>query len=186
MILLASWMRRQRMTWGMESTLKIILFSHQTSRLWQKTSKTYTNSCLGIRRFVASGFDTTSITCQYGTVETPPRVDVRPEILKRCKEWADYKLDDLLCSIQSSSPCQIDLGNLSGLEFIPADKLKVFINNNSKVFYKTWDSLRERKYVRQIDLDLPLFEDSPIMFPYCRENTIRDALRHLLNFSYPE
>lgn len=115
-----------------------------------------------------------------------PRIDVRPEIIKRCKEWADYKLNDLLCSIQSSSPCQIDLGNLSGLEFIPADKLKVFINNNSKVFYKTWDSLRERKYVRQIDLDLPLFEDSPVMFPYCRENTIRDALRHLLNFNYPE
>ncbi len=115
-----------------------------------------------------------------------PRVDVRPEILKKCKKWEDYKLDDLLHSTQSlRSPCQIDLGNLSGLEFIPADKLKVFISNNSKVFYKTWDSLMERKYVRQIDLDLPLLDDSPFLFPYCRENTIRDALRHLLNFSYP-
>ncbi len=114
-----------------------------------------------------------------------PRVDVRSEILKKCKKWEDYKLEDLLHSVQGSSPCQIDLGNLSGLEFIPADRLKVFINNNSKVFYKTWDSLRERKYVRQIDLDFPLFEDSPVMFPHCHENTIRDALRHLLNFSYP-
>ena len=117
-----------------------------------------------------------------------PRVDVRPEILKKCKKWEDYKLDDLLHSTQSlRSPCQIDLGNLSGLEFIPADKLKVFISNNSKVFYKTWDSLMERRYVRQIDLDLPLLDldDSPFLFPYCHENTIRDALRHLLNFSYP-
>ena len=116
-----------------------------------------------------------------------PRVDVRPEILKKCKKWEDYKLDDLLHSTQSlRSPCQIDLGNLSGLEFIPADKLKVFISNNSKVFYKTWDSLMERRYVRQIDLNLPLFEGSSAMFPYCRENTIRKALKHLLNFSYPE
>lgn len=115
-----------------------------------------------------------------------PRVDVRPEILKKCKKWEDYN-DDLLHSTQIlRSPCQIDLRNLSGLEFIPADKLKVFISKSSKVFYMTWDSLMERRYVRQIDLDLPLFEGSPTMFQYCRENTIRKALKHLLNFSYPE
>lgn len=110
-----------------------------------------------------------------------PGIDVRSEILKKCKKWEDYKLEDLLYSIQGSSPRQIDLGSLSGLGLIP-DKLKVFIGN-SGVFYKTWDSQRE--YIRQIDLDLPLFEDSPVMFPYCPENTIRDALKHLLNFSYP-
>ena len=112
-----------------------------------------------------------------------PRIDVRPVILKECKEWADNpRIDDLLCNTQSLSPRQIDLVNLSGLEIIPSG-LKVFINNNSKVFYKTWDPQGE--CVRQIiDLDLPLFEDFPFKILY--PNTIRDALRHLLNFNYPE
>lgn len=109
-----------------------------------------------------------------------PRIDVRPEILKKCKV-GDYRIDDLLCNIQGSvRPRQIDLVNLSGFEFIP-DKLKVFINNNSEVLYKTWDSQRE--YVYKIDLNLPSFENFPVKILY--PGTIRNALKHLLNFSYP-
>ena len=113
-----------------------------------------------------------------------PRIDVRPVIVKKCKEWEDYKLDDLLRflrSVKNLGPRQIDLVNLSCLEIIP-DKLKVFIDGNSRIFYKTGGSQREY----QIDLDLPLFKDSPVPVKTLYPETIRNALRHLLNFSYPE
>jgi hypothetical protein len=113
-----------------------------------------------------------------------PRIDVRPVIVEKCKEWADYKLEDLLRflrSVKNLGPRQIDLVNLSYLEIIP-DKLKVFIDSNSKIFYKTGGSQREY----QIDLDLPLFEDSPVPVRILYPFTIRNALKHLLNFSYPE
>lgn len=115
-----------------------------------------------------------------------PRIDVRPVIVKKCKEWADYKLEDLLRflrSVKNLGPRRIDLVNLSCLEIIP-DKLKVFIDGNSRVFYETRSSQRE--YQVDIDLDLPLFEDSPVPVKALYPNTIRNALKHLLNFRYPE
>lgn len=115
-----------------------------------------------------------------------PRIDVRPVIVKKCKEWSDYKLEDLLRflrSVKNLGPRRIDLVNLSCLEIIP-DKLKVFIDGNSRVFYETRSSQRE--YQVDIDLDLPLFEDSPVPVKALYPNTIRNALKHLLNFRYPE
>lgn len=114
-----------------------------------------------------------------------PRIDVRSVIIKKCKELGDYKLDDLLRflrSVKNLGPRQIDLVNLSCLEIIIPDNLKIFIDGNSRIFYKTGGSQREY----QIDLDLPLFEDSPIPVKALYPNTIRKAIRHLLNFSYPE
>lgn len=113
-----------------------------------------------------------------------PRIDVRPVIVENCKECADYKLEDLLRflrSVKNLGPRQIDLVNLSYLEIIP-DKLEVFIDGNSRIFYKTGGSPREY----QIDLDSPLFENSPVPVKALYPNTIRKAIRHLLNFRYPE